>query len=84
MNDVERYEGYPINAPVSFHLSFMVDRVIPTMHFPKAHIDIIGNQVNSLRYLKTKRWNGMVPMMMTAKIWNEITDYIRMRNERSV
>lgn len=84
VNDVEGYEGYPINAPVSFHLSFMVDRVIPTMHFPKAHIDIIGNQVNSLRYLKTKSWNGMVPMRMTAKIWNEITDYIRMRNERSV
>ena len=54
------------------------------MHFPKAHIDIIGNQVNSLRYLKTKSWNGMVPMRMTAKIWNEITDYIKIRNERSI
>ena len=62
--------------PVSYHLTFGVDRVVPTMHFSKAHVDIIGNARNSLRYFKDKRYNGLPPLMMTPEIWEEITDFI--------
>lgn len=65
--------------PTSYHLTFGVDRVIPTMHFPKAHVDIIGNRVNSLRYFKDKRYNGLPPLMMDDDIWDEITGYIEER-----
>ena len=67
--------------PVSFHLTFRVDRVIPTMHFPKAHVDIVGNRHNSLRYFKNKEWNGVEPIDMTDEIWDEIKSYIRTREE---
>lgn len=65
--------------PASFHLTFSVNRVIPTMHFPKAHIDIIGNKANSLRYLKNKVWNQIDPIPMTEDIWQDIMGYIRKR-----
>lgn len=65
--------------PTSYHLTFGVTKVIPTMHFPKAHVDIVGNQRNSLRYFKNKRYNGLPPLMMDDKIWLEITDYIERR-----
>lgn len=68
---------YTMNA--SFHLTFRTDRIIPTMHFPNAHIDIIGNEKNSLRYLKNKVWNGKKPIMLTNEIWNELQGYIRKR-----
>ena len=64
----------------SFHLTFRVDKIIPTMHFSNCHIDIIGNQRNSIRYLKNKEWNGKKPALMTPDIWNEIMDYIRSRD----
>lgn len=62
--------------PTSYHLTFGVDRVVPTMHFPKAHVDIIGNRTNSLRYFKNKRYNGLPPLMMDDDIWDEIMTYI--------
>lgn len=67
-------------VPVSFHLTFLVDRVIPTMHFPKARLDIVGNKENSLRYLKNKVWNGRPPAAMTPEIWSEIQEYVRRRD----
>lgn len=68
--------------PASFHLTFRVDRLIPTMHFAKAHIDIIGNLKNSLRYFKDKTWNGREPIDMTPEIWEDIKAYIRKREEQ--
>jgi len=62
--------------PASFHLTFMTDRWINTMHFPKAHIDIVGNRNNSLRYWKNKQWNGLSPLQLTSEIWNDIRDFI--------
>lgn len=67
----------------SFHLAFHVDRIIPTMHFPYAHIDIVGNRRNSLRYWKDKKWNSMQPASMTPEIWDELRDYIKYRREKA-
>ena len=66
--------------PASFHLTFAVDRVIPTMHFSKAHMDIVGNKENSLRYLKNKIWNGIEPLPMNEAIWDDIKSYVERRN----
>ena len=82
---IEEYEGYEstgLEIPASFHLTFEVDRVIPTMHFPYAHVDIIGNRRNSLRYLKNKEWNGLLPAKMTEEVWKELQGYIGSRKER--
>ena len=68
--------------PASYHLTFKVDRVIPTMHFPKAHVDIVGNKENSLRYWKDKIWNGMQPHEMPDDIWEFIMRFIEERQER--
>lgn len=68
--------------PTSYHLTFGVDRIIPTMHFPKAHVDIIGNKRNSLRYFKNKRFNGLPPLVMDDQIWGEIMGYIEERSFR--
>ncbi len=65
----------------SFHLTFMTDRWIPTMHFPKAHIDIVGNHNNSLRYWKNKTWNHRAPLQLTEEIWNDIRQFVE-RSER--
>lgn len=65
-----------LSCPVSYHLAFHVDRVIPTMHFPEAHVDVVGNRDNSLRYWKTKDYNGMPMMRMTDEIWSSFMDYI--------
>ena len=67
--------------PVSCHVTFKVDRVIPTMHFNKAHIDIIGNQRNSIRYFKNKVWNGIEEQWMTDDTWKRIMDYIKRKEE---
>ena len=75
--------GYDTEIPQSFHLTFTTDRVIPTMHFPWAHIDIVGNRRNSLRYWKNKKWNGLAPAEMTAGRWAELQDYINRRRERA-
>lgn len=84
ITEYEGYENTNINIPASFHLTFMTDRVIPTMHFPKAHIDIIGNKANSLRYLKNKIWNGVQPKMMTPSIWEQIQEFVERRNNGNV
>lgn len=68
-------------VPLSFHLTFSVDRIIPTMHFPYAHIDIVGNRRNSLRYWKNKKWNGIAPAKMTDDIWSLLQEYIKHRKE---
>ena len=62
--------------PTSYHLTFLTDRWIPTMHFPKAHVDIIGNRNNSLRYWKNKQWNGVEPIWLTPEIWEDIKQFI--------
>lgn len=67
--------------PASFHLTFSVDKVVPTMHFPRAHIDIVGNKRNSLRFWKNKVWNGIEPAPMTPEIWEAIKQYIRSKEE---
>ena len=69
-------------VPLSFHLTFAVDRVVPTMHFPYAHIDIVGNRRNSLRYWKNKIWNGKEPIDMTPGRWAELQEYVKYRRER--
>ena len=77
------YDGGDVTdfRPASYHLTFRVDRVVPTMHFPDAGIDIIGNRVNSLRYLKDKVHNGCEPLTMDATIWARLQDYVRQRKE---
>ena len=79
VTEYEGYEGIGIELPASFHLSFKVERIIPTMHFPKAGIDIIGNKENSLRYIKRKLYNGEPMRRMTAELWSEIIGYARRR-----
>ena len=84
---IKEYDGYQDDnvhgdMPASFHLTFRVDRVIPTMHFPKAHVDILGNKVNTMRMYKDKKWNGRDPIDMTPTLWEEIKRYIRYREEQ--
>lgn len=66
-------------TPVSFHLTFRVDRVIPTMHFPAAHIDVVGNKENSLRYWKNKKCTGQPMRLMRPEWWEMLRDYLRKR-----
>ena len=73
---------YEACLPTSFHLTFGVDRVVPTMHFPKAHVDIVGNRANSLRYFKNKIYNGLPPLMMDGEIWDEVMDFIEEMERR--
>lgn len=68
-------------CPASFHLTYAVDRVIPTMHFPNAHIDVIGNARNGLRYMKNKTWNGLQPAKMNEDIWDALMNYANGRKE---
>lgn len=72
------------DIPASFHLTFAVDKVIPTMHFPIAHIDIIGNKCNSLRYLKNKVDNGLPLLVMNDYIWEEIKEFIAHKDYKKV
>ena len=67
--------GYKV--PVSYHLTFSVDRIIPTIHRSKAHIDIVGNKMNSLRYFKNKIWNNVNPIPMTDTIWEDFKSRIK-------
>jgi len=75
------YENVLERVPASFHLTFTTNRVIPSMHFPWCHIDILGNENNQLRYWKTKQWNGKLPMQMDDIIWNEIKEYVERRKD---
>lgn len=77
--EYEGWENTGIQTPASFHLTFRVDRIIPTMHFPWCHIDVVGNEKNSLRYLKNKEWNGLQPAYMTDNIWEMIKRYVENR-----
>ena len=81
INEYEGYQDYEgmADQAASFHLTYKVDRIIPTMHFPEAHIDIVGNEKNSLRYWKNKKWNGIEPQPMTSEIWEQLKRYIRRR-----
>ena len=54
------------------------------MHFPEAHIDIVGNRRNSLRYMKDKRWNGLQPIEMTDEIWHELQEFVKNRKQDNV
>lgn len=76
-------QGHMPNIPPSFHLTFKTSKIIPTMHFPYAHIDIAGNRRNQLRYWKDKEWNGMEPAWMTEDVWNELRKYIKHRKEKA-
>lgn len=64
------------DAPTSFHLTFMTDRLIPTKHFPNARIDLLGNAKPQLRYRKNKTWNHIFPAVLTEEIWRFFMDYI--------
>lgn len=79
---IPEYDGYEhlhLDIPASFHLTFAVDRLIPTMHFPEAGMDIIGNAGNSLRYRKNKTWNHVQPAEMTPEIWDMLRSYVERR-----
>ena len=81
---IMEYPGYGrtmLASPASFHLKFATDRLVPTMHFPEAHLDLIGNAGNSLRYFKDKECNGMPPHELTPDIWEEIMAYVAKRKE---
>lgn len=83
---IKEYEGYEdtgIEYPASFHLTFAVDKLVPTMHFPWANIDIVGNAGNSLRYWKNKIWNGVDPAPMTDDIWEFLKEYVIKRKENA-
>lgn len=67
----------PDKKQLSYHLTFKVDKVIPTMHFPLAHVDICGNKMNQIRYFKNKKWNGIKPIEMNNNIWKQIQDIIK-------
>lgn len=78
------YEGYErtgMREPASYHLTFTTGKIIPTRHFLKAHVDLLGNQKNQLRYFKTKEWNGLQPAPMTPEIWEDIKRYLKKREE---
>lgn len=85
LNFMQKYTGItdtlskPGNPCYSYHLTFLTDRIIPTMHFPEAHIDIIGNKENSLRYYKNKIWNCRQAIPLSSEIWEEVKDFIRSR-----
>lgn len=70
--------------PTSYHLTFTTTKVIPTMHFTRAHVDVIGNQRNSLRYFKNKSFNGIPPMPMDSETWGRIFDYVEGRQHGNV
>lgn len=73
------YDLRILSLPTSYHLIFSVDRLIPTMHFPAAHVDVVGNTANSLRHCKDKIYNGLKPSPMTDEIWDYMLDYIERR-----
>ena len=75
----DAYDLRLLSLPTSYHLIFSVDRLIPTMHFPEARVDIVGNTANSLRHCKDKIYNGLKPSPMTDEIWNYMLDYIERR-----
>jgi len=79
--EYDGYEGTGLEQPASFHLTFVTDRVIPTIHCQEAHIDILGNQNNQLRYYKKKLWNGLEPIMLTEEIWDDVRRYCKYRKE---
>lgn len=75
----EYEDGLESDMPASYHLTFKTNKVIPTLHFPDAHIDVIGNEKNSLRYWKNKQWNGVQPAELTKEIWDDIISYATRR-----
>lgn len=83
VNQYEGYENTGCTIPASFHLTFATDKLIPTMHFPYANIDIVGNRRNSLRYWKNKSWNGITPVEMSGARWAELQAYVKYRKEKA-
>ena len=65
----------------SFHLYFLTNRLIPTMHYPEAKIDILGNAKNTACYRKNKQSNGRPMMYLTSAIWKDLMDYVQSRKE---
>lgn len=80
----ECYDLSVKSLPTSYHLTFTTTKVVPTMHFTKAHVDVIGNEKNSLRYFKNKLFNGIPPMPMTDEVWDSIFDYVEGRQGGNV
>ena len=66
--------------PVGYHLTFSTKLLIPTMHFPTAHVDVCGNMNNQLRYIKTKKWNGLDPMELDCSIWDQLKKFLERRS----
>ena len=81
--DYRGYERSGLTIPASFHLTFSTNKMIPKIPCPEAHIDILGNQNNQLRYFKTKTWNGLKPVPMTPEIWDKVREYITYRKEKA-
>jgi len=63
----------------SMHLVYYTDRVIPTQHYP--HLDIIGNERNSIIYWKDKQVISKGIKLLDNHTWRLIQDYVE--NERS-
>lgn len=67
----------------SMHLMFSTDLLIPTMHFPEAKIDILGNANNQLRYFKNKQWNRVKATPLNETEWNLIMNYLMTKEVRN-
>ena len=67
---------YLDGEPVSFHLEFYSDKLIPTLHFPK--VDLLGNRNNQVQYLKPNKIHNHLPMApMDDYVWQELKTYVR-------
>lgn len=62
--------------PVSFHLEFYTDRIIPTMHFYK--LDLLGNMNNQVQYLKPNKTANSIPLApLDDYVLGELNAYIK-------
>jgi hypothetical protein len=67
------------NKPGAFHLYFVTDKIVPTMHFAHAKLDLLGNRCNQVCYKKAKVSNKQTRLEFNAKIWNDIQSYVQER-----
>ena len=61
--------------PVSFHLEFACDRMIPTMHFNK--VDLLGNANNQARWLKPNKIDNCLPRADVSEVWKDLNRYVQ-------
>ena len=65
--------------PMSFHLYFTTNKIMPVRHFPYAKVDFMGNAVNAAVYMKDKVSNEVPMLEMTKDIWNDFIQYTQSR-----